>query len=151
MKNRRLPGYLLVVGALGALVMVVTGTRPGALDARLHPWLLLSLGHALIVGEFLPISIARGETEPDEVSISSTVGMALLLIAPLGLVMIAQALALTADAIRPANRGRRSALLRTLFNIGQYALAFGSARLVFAAVTGAPVVVNEVAFVPSQF
>jgi diguanylate cyclase (GGDEF)-like protein len=151
MKNRRLPSYLLVVGMLGVAVIVGTITRPGAVDARQHPWLLLSLVAVLIVGELRPISIARGETEPDEVSISSTVGMALLLIAPLGLVMIAQALALTADAVRPVNRTRRTAVLRTVFNIGQYAMAFGSARLVFAAVTHTPIVVNHADFRPSQF
>src|SRR4051794_11368514 len=151
MRNRRLPSYLLVVGGVGFAVVLATFLHPRAIDVDSHRWVLLSLVLVLVIGELRPISIARGEAQADEVSISSTVGMALLLIAPLGLVMAAQALALGADAARPANRQRSRFMLRLLFNIGQYALAFAAARLVFSAITHSPVVSNAVQFSPGEF
>jgi diguanylate cyclase (GGDEF)-like protein len=140
-----------MVGALGCAAMLATLLRPGALNVKSNPWVLSAMVLVLVIGELRPISIARGEAEADEVSISSTVGMALLLLAPLGIVMLAQVVALGADAARPANRRRSRFALRLFFNIGQYALAFAAARLVFSALTHAAVVTNDVAFRPSQF
>jgi diguanylate cyclase (GGDEF)-like protein len=139
------------VGAVGFAVILATLLRPQAVDVDSHGWVLVSLVLVLVIGELRPISIARGEAQADEVSISSTVGMALLLVAPLGIVMAAQALALTADAVRPANRQRPRMASRLIFNIGQYALAFAAARLVFTAITHVPVVTNDAQFAPSQF
>jgi diguanylate cyclase (GGDEF)-like protein len=87
----------------------------------------------LALGEMWPIPVARGREAGDEITVSSTFGFALLLIAPVFVTVAAQALALTIDCLvrgRPRNR--------LPFNIAQYALAFISARLVYALLTGQP-------------
>jgi diguanylate cyclase (GGDEF)-like protein len=148
MRNRRLLSYLLVVGSLGCAVMVVTCLHPASIDVDTRLAVLLPLILVLVIGELRPIAIARGDSEPDEVSISSTIGLALLLIAPLGIVMLAQALALMADA---ALRRRDGVALRLFFNIGQYTLAFAGARAVFAAIANTAFMTNDGPFKPGQF
>ena len=64
----------------------------------------------------------------DEVSVSSAFDLALLLIAPLGVVILAQAIGLLLD--ETIRRGR---WLRLPFNIAQYALALGASRAIMIA------------------
>jgi diguanylate cyclase (GGDEF)-like protein len=95
-------------------------------------WILLALlGALLLVGEMQPIPVARGDDAGDEVSISSTVALAMLMIAPPVAAVIAQAVALIADEARS-----RRMWLRLPFNIAQYTLALLAARWTFAKTTG---------------
>jgi diguanylate cyclase (GGDEF)-like protein len=85
----------------------------------------------LIIGEMYPIPVARGTEAGDEITVSSTFGFALLLIAPVFIAIAAQAMALIIDCVT-----RRRPLGRLPFNISQYALAFIAARMTYSAVSG---------------
>jgi diguanylate cyclase (GGDEF)-like protein len=90
-------------------------------------------GLVLVVGEMWPIPVARGQAAGDEITVSSTFGFALLLVAPVFWAVAAQALALVIDCF-----ARRRPLERLPFNIAQYALAFIAARFVYAEVSSHP-------------
>lgn len=128
----RLRGYLLGVGALGAVAVVLPlhhlGDRAsvGALGVGL-------LVAALIVGELIPVQVARGERNADEVTVASTFGLALLLVAPVSVAVLSQCAGLLIDQV-----WRRRPWDRLPFNAGQYALAFVAARACYALLTAAP-------------
>jgi diguanylate cyclase (GGDEF)-like protein len=96
-------------------------------------WMLAIFVCALVVGELMPIEVARHGRSSDEITISSTVALALVFVAPLGCVMLAQAIPLVFDDIR---RGKHWS--RPLFNVAQYALTFAASRAVFAVLAGQP-------------
>jgi diguanylate cyclase (GGDEF)-like protein len=137
MRSRHLTGYLMAVSLLGLGMFGYVLTRTDAVSLTTRPLIVLPLALIIIVGELRPISIARGGAEAEEVSISSTMGMAMLFLAPLGVVLATQALALAVYEARTTKQ-RSQAALRLTFNIGQYTLAFASARAVYAALTGIP-------------
>ena len=85
----------------------------------------------LVVGELLPITIPRRGRASDEITISTTFAVALLLVAPIGLVVLAQALPMVFDDCR-----RRKHWSRPLFNTAQYTIAFVAARGTFCLLTG---------------
>ena len=87
----------------------------------------------LVVGEMWPIPVARGEQAGDEITVSSTFGFGLLLIAPVCYAVLAQAVALTIEGVL-----RRRPLDRLVFNIAQYAIAFVVARGAYALFAGRP-------------
>jgi len=99
------------------------------LDAGIPSLVLLVV--VLVVGELLPITIPRQGRESDEITISTTFAIALLLVAPIGLVVLAQALPMVYDDCR-----RRKHWSRPLFNTGQYALSYAAARGTFCLLTG---------------
>src|SRR5690348_11406490 len=61
---------------------------------------LVVLALALVVGELLPIEVARHGRRTDEITISSTVALAMIFVAPLGCVILAQAAPLVLDDLR---------------------------------------------------
>jgi len=81
MPSRRLTAYLAVVTALGCIALVYVLVQPDALDVLSRPAVVWPLALVMIIGELRPILIARGQADADEVSVSSTVGMALLIVA----------------------------------------------------------------------
>jgi diguanylate cyclase (GGDEF)-like protein len=87
----------------------------------------------LVIGEMWPIPVARGQEAGDEITVSSTFGFALLLVAPVFWAIAAQTLALIIDWIV-----RRRPLDRLPFNIAQYALAFMAARFAYSDLAGLP-------------
>src|SRR4051794_6815838 len=99
----------------------------------------------LVAGELKPIPIARGADAGDELSISSTMGVALLLLMEPGVACVAQAVALLIDEAR----GRR-AWNRLIFNVSQYTLALLAARVVFAALTTNSVFSQPGTFRPAE-
>jgi diguanylate cyclase (GGDEF)-like protein len=137
--------YLIAISVIGASVLACVMAQPGALDVWHRPWIVLPLALVIVIGELRPISIARAQCDADEVSVASTVGMALMLLAPLGVVMLAQILALVAYELRPTKQ-RTQAPLRLAFNIGQYTLAFAAARLVYCSLTGTKLITDVVHF-----
>jgi diguanylate cyclase (GGDEF)-like protein len=146
----RLDGYLGAVGLVGiALIATVLTLIPAALIDVRHFAIVLPLCLVLIVGELRPIAITRGEDSSDEISISSTIGIALVLVAPVGVAILAQGLALAADECRDRTRRGTPPWLRLGFNVGQYSLAFLAARVSFAAITGQPILSGAPSFVAS--
>jgi diguanylate cyclase (GGDEF)-like protein len=98
-------------------------------DGRLPAILFAAL--FLVIGEMNPIPVSRGAEAGDEVSISSTIAVALLFLAPPGVACAAQALALTVDEAR-----KRRAWDRLVFNISQYTISLLATKTVFAALVG---------------
>jgi diguanylate cyclase (GGDEF)-like protein len=99
----------------------------------------------LIIGELRPIPVTRGADAGDELSISSTLAVALLFLTDPGVACAAQAVALTVDEIR-----KRRAWGRLAFNISQYTLALLATRAVFGALVGQPVFAHPPPFTPAQ-
>ncbi len=135
--RRSLLLYMWTVVALAVpLIALVAGQaleNPPS-DLAGHQGLILAMFClVLVIGEMWPIPVARGREAGDEITVSSTFGFALVLLAPVFVTIAAQALALIIDCLvrgRPRNR--------LPFNIAQYALAFLAARLVYAALSGEP-------------
>ena len=129
--------YMWCVTALAVPVVAFTGTQ--AVQAGTAPlrgslgFVVVLFSVVLIVGEMWPVLVARGEDSSDEITVSSTFGFALLLIAPVFYTILAQAIALAIDW-----RLRRRAWVSLPFNIAQYALAFAGSRAVYAVVAGQP-------------
>ncbi len=88
----------------------------------------------LVVGELRAIPVPRGDDTTDALTVSSTFATALVLIGPLSLALVAQALAVAMD---DAVQKRPRRIL--LFNIGQYLLTLTAARVAFCAVADEPV------------
>ena len=123
--------YMLVVTVLG-LPLTAWAVGDAVAVGTTMPLLVIGLMVVgLVVGELLPISISRDGRSSDEITISTTFALALLLVAPLGLVIAAQALPLVLDDLR-----RHKHWSRPLFNVAQYALAFGAARGAYCLLTG---------------
>ncbi len=135
--SRQLQVYLWGV-VIVTVPLVVLVSRPavdgtlGALTARDRLFAVL-FSIVLVAGELFPIPVARGRQAGDEITVSSTFGFALLLIAPIDVAIAAQCVALVVDCV--ARHGRIS---RVPFNTAQYALAFIAARYVYALLAHAP-------------
>jgi diguanylate cyclase (GGDEF)-like protein len=148
-RPRHLTGYLLTISLFGLAVLIGVLVHPGAVSVTTRPLVVLPLALVIIVGELRPISIVRGSAEAEEVSISSTMGMAMLFVAPLGVVLATQAIALAIYEARTTKQ-RSQAGLRLTFNIGQYTLAFAAARAVYAGLTGIPFLTTNVHLAPGD-
>jgi diguanylate cyclase (GGDEF)-like protein len=104
------------------------------------------LGLLLVVGESQPIVISRGEDDLDEVTIASTFILALAILGPMWVLLLAQILAVSIDDLR-----RRKNLQRLLFNNAQLILSGAMTRAAFCLWThrsftadSAPVQVRDV-------
>src|SRR4051812_16967259 len=115
--------YVILISAIGlAVLAAVLGTS--GLDALVpaspEVWVV---GLALIVGECLPMRVIHHGSE-GEITTSSTFALALLIVAGPALTMVVMTLAAIA-----ADLQQRKSVPRTLFNVGQYAIAVGGAHL----------------------
>ncbi|HEX3825241.1 MAG TPA: bifunctional diguanylate cyclase/phosphodiesterase [Mycobacteriales bacterium] len=97
----------------------------------------------LVIGELRPIPVSRGADAGDELSISSTIAVALLFLTAPGVACAAQAFALAVDETRSRRQWSRLA-----FNISQYTLALIATREVFSAVAGESVLGRPASFTP---
>ncbi len=97
-------------------------------------WLLyFVLSVALIVADFRPIALSRGTDEPaDWITISTPFAVALLVVAPLSVVLVVQSLAVLLDDLRA-----RRAWRKTCFNVAQYVVSLVIARIALH-LTGGP-------------
>jgi len=133
-RNTRLHGYMWIVAGLALPVAALTAwaSGPALLDQLTgrHGPLIAGLMVILVLGELFPIPIARGEEAGDEITVSSTFALVLILVAPLLAAVLAQALALTLD-----EGVRRRRWDRLPFNIGQYTLSLVAARLAYDALS----------------
>ena len=122
-----LGGSVLVAALLVALVIRHT-IQHGAHLAMLP---VLVLAAVLIVGELRPIRISHGDGSVDQVTISSSFSLALVLTGPLVAALGAQAIATLADDLR-----QRKDMRRIVFNQAQYVITLTLSRLVYTAITG---------------
>jgi diguanylate cyclase (GGDEF)-like protein len=135
--STRVRVFMWTVSALSVPLLAVTGWQ--ALELGLGPLLghlgivVVLFSVVLVAGEMWPIPVSRGEESSDEITVSSTFGFALLLVAPVFFTILAQAVALVIDW---RVRGRSWQAL--LFNVAQYAFAFAGARAVYALAAGEP-------------
>ena len=129
--RRRLDLYIGGVVLVAALL--VTWLVRGAVHDGVHLAVLsvLVLGAVLIVGELRPIRISHGDGSVDQVTISSSFSLALVLTGPLIAAVGAQAIATLLDDVR-----QRKDLRRIVFNQGQYVITLVAARVVYATMTG---------------
>ena len=129
--------YMWLVTALGLPVFAFTGmqaVQAGTAPLRGSLGIIVVLFSAvLIAGEMWPVLVSRGEESSDEITVSSTFGFALLLVAPVFYTILAQAIALAIDW-----RLRRRPWVSLPFNIAQYALAFAGSRAIYGLVAGQP-------------
>ena len=127
-----LDAFMLLIGLIGLPLAVwsVLELARTPLDVGLTNLAVLVV--VLVGGELLPITIPRQGRDSDEITISTTFAIALLLIAPIGLVVLAQALPMAFDDFR-----RRKHWTRPLFNVAHYTLAFFAARATYCLLTGA--------------
>jgi diguanylate cyclase (GGDEF)-like protein len=84
------------------------------------------LAALLFTGEMRPLHVVRQDGEADRITVSSTFAVALVLIGPLSLALLAQGLAVVVD-----DGFRRRSLLKAAFNAGQYAITLTLSRGVF--------------------
>jgi diguanylate cyclase (GGDEF)-like protein len=128
----RLEAFVGVVNGLGfaALVGVVLLSDV----AWLHddPAVFLVLAALIFVGELRPIFVPRGDHR-DEITVSTTFGLALTLVGPLALAVVVQAGAVATEDLRS-----RKAPVKVAFNVAQYTLTLCAARAVFSGLTDAP-------------
>jgi diguanylate cyclase (GGDEF)-like protein len=125
----RLRSYLLAVSVLGIPLTLWSIVRvPWThLDSPL-PTIAVAAAF-LIIGELRPIPVSRGADAGDEISVSSTIAVALLFLTAPGVACAAQALALVIDEARSRRKWERLP-----FNISQYTLALLATRVVYAAI-----------------
>ena len=137
--------YMLAVSVLG-VPLLDPGVRAGALDdlgSRVPAIVITCI--FLIIGELRPIPVSRGADAGDELSIASTLAVALLFLTDPGVACAAQAVALLVDEAR-----KRRAWDRLVFNISQYTLSLLATRAVFAALIGQPILGHPGPFTPAQ-
>src|SRR3954471_20536225 len=137
--------YLTAISVVGLPLFAVAVGTIDPLDLKRHLLMVIVAAALLIAGELKPIPVSRGADAGDELSISSTMAMALLLLFAPGVACATQAIALTVDELR----GRR-AWDRLAFNISQYTISLLAARAVFAALTHDVVFGQPAAFRPAQ-
>src|SRR5947209_16273233 len=132
MQARRwaLGAYLSGVSLVGLPLLAYAVSAVQVAVLRHHLALVIIAALLLVAGELKPIPIARGADAGDELSISSTIAIALLLLMAPGIACLTQAGALFVDEVRG-----RKAWSRLIFNISQYTLSLLAARVVFSALT----------------
>jgi diguanylate cyclase (GGDEF)-like protein len=132
--SRALLAFVLLVSIAGAVAA-------GLIWLQQPPWagwdgqrvILAVVAIALVLGEVRPIPISRGDASTDQITISTTSALMLLITGPIGFAIAVQCAAVLFDDIR----GRRSPL-KILFNFSQYVLTLMAARAVFALLAGQP-------------
>ena len=148
--QRRLsPFHLYVYGVIvtGFVAASWVLAQPGQwLSVEPGQWQVLGIMTvALVVGELRPIPISRGGDNTDYITISTTFAVALVILGPVGVAVVAQCLAVLLDYIPNRSRPRN-----LLFNVSQYALTVIVARWVYSQVSGMPFAGPYETFEPSH-
>ena len=143
--RRRLDTYIGGVVLVAALLvaLVIRYTLQHGTNVAMLPVLVLAA--VLIVGELRPIRISHGDGSVDQVTISSSFSLALVLTGPLVAALGAQAIATLADDLR-----QRKDLRRIVFNQAQYAITLVLSRLAYTAITGRGFFQDSRAFRPHE-
>ncbi len=119
---------VLVAGAVALALSVREPDGPTAVSWTTYALLAV----AVVVGELRPIVVPRGDTT-DEITVSTTLALVLVLIGPLWLAVAAQAVGVALEDLRS-----RKQLIKVGFNIAQYTVTLAAARAVFCAAAGVP-------------
>ena len=118
--------FMLVVSLLGLPTALWLCLQVRAFDAD-ELGLVGLLVAVVLLSELLPIQLVRRGRKSDEITISSAFALALVLVAPLSIAVIAQSLPVVVDDLR-----KGKSWYRALFNVAQYTLTFCASRLVFS-------------------
>ena len=127
--SRPLTAFVLLVSSVGALAA-------GLVWSHQPPWsgwgagalVLVLVAISLVLGELRPIPISRGDDSTDQITISTTSALMLVIMGPLGFALFVQCAAVLFDDVR----ARRSPL-KVVFNFSQYVLTLVAARAVSTA------------------
>jgi len=92
--------------------------------------ILSVLALTLVLGEIRPIPVSRGDSSTDQITISTTSALILVITGPIGFAVAVQCAAVLFDDLR----GRRGPL-KIAFNFSQYVLTLVAARVVFTLFT----------------
>ncbi len=141
-----LPAYIsiLVVIAIGLFVASLIFTPLGsALGPDAWVWsigsppsgmVVLFLVLAVFVGELRPVPIPRGGDTFDSITISTTFTVALALMGPVIIAVVAQVVAVLIDDLVKHRKPQKTA-----FNLAQYTIVVMATRAVYCALVGQPV------------
>ncbi|HEX2807925.1 MAG TPA: EAL domain-containing protein [Kineosporiaceae bacterium] len=133
--NPLVTAYALTVSVLPMLLfgylLVVQFPQVPWRDTELLPCYLFTA--MLVLGELRPLLVARSDGDTDQVTVSTTFALALVLTGPLAYAMLVQGL-----AVAVSDTWSRRQPLRAAFNVGQYLLTLAAARSVFCLLTGTP-------------
>ena len=124
----RIFAYAVIAANVAATAWIATGSDLSYV--RTHPGVCLVFAALIFVGELRPIIISRGDTH-DEITISTTFAIALTLIGPLWIAVVAMGLAVATQDLRA-----RKSPVKLFFNVSQYALTLIACRVVYCALTG---------------
>jgi diguanylate cyclase (GGDEF)-like protein len=113
-----------VACAVPVTVSAVHSVTPVPRGIELALVAVLAVG--VVLGELFPIEIARNGRHGDEITVSTALALALVVVAPLGWALLAQFVPLVVDDVR-----RRKHWSRPVFNVAQYALTFAAAKAAF--------------------
>jgi diguanylate cyclase (GGDEF)-like protein len=123
-----LRAYVVAVALLGVAalitVCVVQLPRVDWSWQRTGPGYVLA--GLLFAGELRRMLVVRRDGDSDRLTVSSTFAVALVLTGPFCLALLAQVIATALDDLR-----QRRGALRTVFNVGQYALTLGAVQAAF--------------------
>jgi diguanylate cyclase (GGDEF)-like protein len=151
--SRRLPlpslflVYVYGVIALGFAVGAYALSRPSQWTMVTEgQWVVLGvLSLALVAGELRPIPISRGGDNTDFITISTTFAVALVILGPVTVAIVAQCLAVILDYVPNRSKPRNLS-----FNVAQYVLTVAGARMVFGAIAGVPFAAPYTQFNPAN-
>ncbi len=136
--------FIAAVGGTGLLgTLFVLTFAPHWTDLRAYPAVLGLLALAVVLGELRPIPISRGDDTTDNITISTTFSVALVLVGPLSFALLVQLFAVALDDVW----ARRSPA-KVIFNLGQYAVTLLASRAVFSAMSGVPFLSGHTIFDP---
>jgi diguanylate cyclase (GGDEF)-like protein len=122
-------GLCVTAAAMAVPVLAVQLPHTDWPSPRMLPALVFA--GLLVLGEQRPLAIARRDGDLDQITVSSTWAVALVISGPLSLVVLAQGLAVALDDV-----WRRRGALRCSFNVAQYVVTLCAARLAFALCSG---------------
>ncbi len=134
-------GVLVLSALLLGGVLALQLPRIAWSSAPALTWLSLTV--LLVLGELRPLLVLRRDGSSEPLTVSTTFALALVLVGPLSVAMLAQALAVTIDDV-----GRRRSPLRAAFNVGQYMITLVATRIVFALAAGHPILATSTPFLP---
>jgi diguanylate cyclase (GGDEF)-like protein len=129
--RRRLNTYVgaVVLVAVLLLALLVRGAIHDSLQKI--SLAVVVLAAVLVIGELRPIRISHGDGSVDQVTISSSFSLALVLQGPLLFAIGAQAIATLLDDVRQRKDARR-----IVFNQAQYLITLVASRLVYSTLSG---------------
>lgn len=137
--------YVAAVCALGisALAFIIVATPWLTVFRDIPIWPTLFLATAAIVGEVKPIRLPRAGREDRSLSTSAPFVLALVAIAGVDIAILVQVIASLSDDVL-----RRRAIKKSMFNTAQYTLAVLAAGVIYASLTGFPVLGVPEPFAP---